>query len=110
MALPFVVHRTQWTIDRLIDHVDHLVETIGIRHVCLGGDFVRQLERSGAFGAEALAQATEIERLAGPEDYPNLFDALRRRGYGDADLRAIASENLLRVLRRTLPAAAPGLS
>jgi membrane dipeptidase len=102
MALPFVVHPTEWTIDRLIDHVDHLVETIGIRHVSLGGDFARQLERSGAFGVAAVAQATEIERLAGPEDYPNLLEALRERGYGDADLRAIASENLLRVLRRTL--------
>jgi membrane dipeptidase len=104
MALPFVVHPAEWTIDRLIDHVDHLVKTIGIRHVSLGGDFARQLERSGALGVAAVAQATEIERLAGPEDYPNLFEALRRRGYGDADLRAIASENLLRVLRRTLPA------
>jgi NAD(P)-dependent dehydrogenase (short-subunit alcohol dehydrogenase family) len=32
-----------------------------------------------------------------------LFEALRNRGYGEADLRAIASENLVRVLRRTLP-------
>jgi membrane dipeptidase len=104
MALPFVVHPSEWTIDRLIDHVDYLVETIGIRHVGLGGDFARQLERSGAFGVAAVAQATEIEGLAGPEDYPNLVAALRARGYGDDDLRAIASENLMRVLRRTLPA------
>ena len=104
MALPFVVHDDEWTIPRLIDHVDHLVKTVGIRHVSLGADFVRQLERSGAFGAEGLELATEIEGLAGPEDYPNLFAALRERGYGDGDLRAIGSENLLRVLRRALPA------
>jgi membrane dipeptidase len=104
MALPFVVHESEWTIERLIDHVDHIAETVGIRHVCLGGDFCRQLERSGAFGAEAVAYGTEIERLAGPQDYPNLFAALRQRGYGDDDLRAIASDNLVRVLRRTLPA------
>jgi membrane dipeptidase len=104
MALPFVVHESQWTIERLIDHVDHIVETVGIRHVCLGGDFCRRLERSGAFGAHAVANGTEIERLAGPEDYPNLFAALRERGYGDDDLRAIASENLVRVLQATLPA------
>ena len=42
--------------------------------------------------------------LAGPEDYPNLLDALRERGYSAEDVCAIASENLLRVLRRTLPA------
>ena len=44
-----------------------------------------------------------IDGLGGPEDYPALFEALRNRGYGDAELRAIASENLLRVLRGTLP-------
>jgi membrane dipeptidase len=50
-----------------------------------------------------MAAGTEIEGLAGPEDYPRLFEALSDRGYSDADLHAIASENLLRVLRRTLP-------
>ncbi len=104
MALPFVVHDSEWTIPRLIDHVDHLVQTIGVRHVCLGGDFARQLERSGAFGTAAVGLATEIEGLAGPEDYPRLLEALGARGYGDDDLRAIGSGNLLRVLRRTLPA------
>jgi microsomal dipeptidase-like Zn-dependent dipeptidase len=44
-----------------------------------------------------------IEGLGGPEEYPALIEALRNRGYGEADLRAIGSENLLRVLRRTLP-------
>jgi membrane dipeptidase len=103
MALPFVVHDSEWTIARLVDHVDHLVQTVGVRHVCLGGDFVRQLERSGAFGVAATTAATEIAGLAGPEDYPRLFEALSDRGYGDDDLRAIGSENLVRVLRRALP-------
>jgi membrane dipeptidase len=107
MALPLVVHPSEWTIARLVDHVDHLVETIGVRHVCLGGDFARQLELSGAFGASGLQVATEIEGLSGPEDYPRLFEALRDRGYGEADLLAIASENLLRVLQRTLARPTP---
>lgn len=104
MALPFVTHPSEPTIARLIDHVDHLVATIGVRHVCLGGDFARQIEQSGAEGVEGLASTQAIEGLGGPEEYPNLFACLRERGYGEADLRAIGSENLLRVLRRTLPA------
>jgi membrane dipeptidase len=104
MALPFVTDPDEPTVGRLIDHVDHLAETIGIEHVCLGGDFVRQLELSGAFGVAEMALETELEGLAGPAEYPRLFEALRARGYAEADLRAIASENLLRVLRRTLPA------
>ena len=50
MPLPFVVHESEGTIARVIDHVDHLVQTIGVRHVCLGGDFARQIELSGAEG------------------------------------------------------------
>jgi membrane dipeptidase len=103
MALPLVVHESEWTVARLIDHVDHLVQTIGVRHVCLGADFVRQIEHSGAEGVAGLASRMALEGLTGPEDYPRLFEALGERGYAEADLRAIASENLLRVLRRTLP-------
>jgi membrane dipeptidase len=102
MPLPFVVHDSEPTLARVIDHVDHLVETIGVRHVCLGGDFAQQIELSGAEGVAGFDSAGAIEGLAGPEDYPNLLEALRERGYSEADVRAIASENLLRVLRRTL--------
>ena len=102
MALPFVMHESERSLSYLVDHVDHLAQTIGIAHICLGADFVRQLEQSGAFGIVEPHMA--IDGLTGPEDYPALFEALRNRGYGEADLQAIGSENLLRVLRRTLPA------
>ncbi len=102
MALPFVMHESERSISYLVDHVDHLRRTIGMAHICLGGDFAQQIEQSGAWGAPD-DPPMAIDGLAGPEDYPALFEALRNRGYGEADLRAIASENLLRVLRRTLP-------
>jgi membrane dipeptidase len=102
MALPFVMHESEKSISYLVDHVDHLAQSIGIDHVCLGADFARQIERSGAEGVP-VEPVMAVDGLGGPEEYPALFEALRNRGYGDADLRAIASENLLRVLRRTLP-------
>jgi membrane dipeptidase len=104
MALPFVMHETEKSISYLIDHVDHLAQSIGIAHICLGGDFARQIDLSGAFGVP-VEPVMAVDGLGGPEEYPALFEALRNRGYGDADLRAIASDNLLRVLRRTLPEA-----
>jgi microsomal dipeptidase-like Zn-dependent dipeptidase len=45
-----------------------------------------------------------IEGLEGPEDYPNLVDALRRRGYDGERLDAILGGNLVRLFRRGLPA------
>lgn len=117
MAVPLVVHPTEWTIERLVDHVDHLRDTIGLRHVALGGDFARQIVAAGAIataglapppgapgtGAEAMDLEAVVDGLAGPEDYPNLVAALARRGYAETEIAKICFENLVRVLRRTLP-------
>ena len=45
-----------------------------------------------------------IEGLEGPEGYPNLVEALRRRGYEGERLEAILCGNFTRLLRRGLPA------
>jgi membrane dipeptidase len=111
MALPLVVDPDMPTIDRLIDHVEHAVEVMGIEGVALGGDFMRQLVRSGTFSdlptqtllppGESLDSA--LDELAGPEDYPNLVAALERRGFRGDDLERILWRNLVRVVRRALP-------
>ena len=36
-------------------------------------------------------------------DFPNLVEALRRRGYADGDLLAVLRGNFLRVFRQALP-------
>jgi membrane dipeptidase len=110
MALPIVVDPKRPTIDRLVDHVEHAVEVMGVEHVGLGGDFIRQVAL--ALGLPDLPAmmlpdggtiADPIEGLAGPEDYPALVDALRGRGFDGEALDAILSGNLLRLLRRALP-------
>lgn len=65
------------------DHIDHVVELVGIDHVGLGSDF------------DGIGQAP-----IGLEDvskYPNLLAELLRRGYSEDDIRKICGENLLRV-------------
>jgi membrane dipeptidase len=112
MALPLVIDPDEPTIDRLIDHIDHAVSLMGIEGVALGGDFVRQLARSGAVYGEVthgLVPSGQdfdavIDELEGPEDYPKLVAALERRGYGGDDLERILWRNLVRVVRRALPA------
>ncbi|CAA9580465.1 MAG: Microsomal dipeptidase [uncultured Thermomicrobiales bacterium] len=70
----------------MADHVDYLVDRLGIDKVGLGSDF------DGATMPAELADATAL---------PNLFDVLRGRGYDDAALAQIGHGNWLRVLGRT---------
>ncbi len=72
------------TIDRLVDHIEHAVQVMGIDHVGLGSDF------DGISVLPApMKDATSL---------PDLVRALTARGYSDADVRKILGENFLRVL------------
>lgn len=110
MALPLVVDPERPTIDRLVDHVDHAVKVMGVEHVGLGADFIRQVAlalRLDDTAASLLPPGHKlsdpVEGLAGPEDYPALVETLGRRGYEGEALDAILCENLLGLLRRALP-------
>ena len=110
MLHPLAVDSAEPTLDRVVDHIDHAVELIGIEHVGLGSDFTRQLVRAlnwveppDALVPAGMKTDAAIEDLAGPEDFPNLVAALRRRGYEDDRLRALLGENFLRLFRRALP-------
>ena len=110
MLIPFAVGEPA-TLDRAIDHIEHAASVMGDRGVALGGDFTVQLEGATGIGRPdplipAGLLATGVEGLAGPEDYPALVDALRRRGWDGERLEGLLRGNLLRVLRRALPAGA----
>ena len=71
------------TLDRLLDHIEHAVQVMGIAHVGVGSDF------DGISVLPApLNDATSL---------PLLVAALRARGYGDSDVRMICGENFLRL-------------
>src|SRR5262249_25037019 len=48
MALASAVDPDNHDLDRYLDHVEHAISIAGPEHVCLGGDFMSQLLRSGA--------------------------------------------------------------
>ncbi|GAA1728589.1 dipeptidase [Isoptericola hypogeus] len=73
------------TLDDVVEHVEHVREVAGARHVGLGGDY----DGAGGFADE----------LADVSGYPNLLAALADRGWSDADLGALTSGNVLRALR-----------
>jgi len=71
-------------IERLVAHIDHAVQVMGVDHVGLGSDFD---------GISVLpAPMKDVTSL------PLVVAALRARGYSDDDVRKILGENFLRVL------------
>ena len=68
----------------IADHIDHVVDLVGIDHVGIGSDFD---------GIEVTPKGMEdISAI------PRLFDELRRRGYSQNDLVKISSDNFFRIL------------
>lgn len=75
------------TVQKVADHIDHVVNLVGIEHVGLGSDF-------DGVGP------TLPKGLKDVSDYPNLFAELLNRGYSEADIKKIASGNIFRVWNR----------
>jgi membrane dipeptidase len=73
------------TIDDVVAHIQHVREVAGIDHVGLGGDFD---------GVGSLPRDVE-----GVDAYPRILARLLAAGWSEADVRKLAGENVLRVMR-----------
>ena len=69
-------------IDSFIDHIDHIVDLVGIDYVGISSDF------GGGGGIEGWTNASQTF---------NITNSLLRRGYSKDEVNKIWSENLLRV-------------
>lgn len=73
------------TMADAIAHIEHIRKVAGIDHVGIGGDYD---------GIDSTPDGLEDVST-----YPALFAELAKRGWSDEDLRKLAGENLLRVMR-----------
>jgi len=71
-------------VSRIVDHIDHIVNLVGVDHVGIGSDF------DGV-------QITTSD-LANVAELPNLTKELLRRGYSESDVDKILGGNMLRVM------------
>ena len=77
--------RPNATLQQVADHIEHVRDIAGVDHVGIGSDF------DGIdFGPVGLEDTSK---------FPDLFAELIRRGWSDPDLKKLAGQNLLRVLR-----------
>ncbi|ABR49217.1 Membrane dipeptidase [Alkaliphilus metalliredigens QYMF] len=87
------------SIEKLADHVEYIVNIVGIEHIAFGFDFCEFLED------ETLQEDEPKKETKGFEDttcVPKLIKVLKERGYTEAMLRKIAYENLMRVFKETI--------
>ncbi|MGQ9620461.1 MAG: dipeptidase [Bacteroidales bacterium] len=73
------------TVKDAVDHIDHVVQIIGIDHVGIGSDF------DGGGGIEGCRTVSEMK---------NITIELVRRGYTRRDIEKIWGGNVMRVMRR----------
>jgi len=97
-------------IERLIDHIDYLVDLVGISHVGLGPDFldyfVEFLEEMLKNNSQNNGDLPDVVKygcvLKDPSELPKLIDLLQKRGYSDKEIGKIQHENFLRVFNEVL--------
>ena len=71
-------------VETVANHVDHVVQLIGINHVGIGSDF-------DGVGDSLPTGLKDVSQ------YPNLIYALLKRGYTEADIEKICYKNVWRV-------------
>lgn len=80
-------HERTWPeVADVANHIDHVVELVGVDHVGFGSDF------------DGVGDSLPIG-LKSAADLPNLFLELLERGYTESDIEKIASGNIMRVWR-----------
>ncbi len=82
----FVTDNETATISDVANHIEHVRDVAGIDHVGIGSDF--DGISSTPVGLEDVST------------FPSLFAELSCRGWSDQDMRKLAGENVLRVMRQ----------
>lgn len=85
---PSFIHPSYATVERVVDHIDHIVKLSGPDHVGLGSDF-----DGIASTPVGLEDASKI---------PNITRELLKRQYSEGDIRKILGENHLRLFKQVI--------
>ncbi len=79
-------------LEIMVNNIDHICQLAGnTKHAAIGSDL------DGAFGTEQCPY--DLKTIADIQKVPVL---LKKRGYSDKDIESIASENLIRFMRKAL--------
>jgi membrane dipeptidase len=95
------------TIERVVDHYEHIADVAGIEHVGVGPDFIVDVfadlyPADVDLTTEGLDPTARIPGLYASRHLPRLTAALLERGFGEHDVGLILGENFLRLFREVL--------
>lgn len=79
-------------VERVADHIDHVVKLVGVDHVGIGSDY------------DGVGDSLPVG-LKDVSQYPNLIYELLKRGYSPTDIEKICSGNVFRVWNQVITAA-----
>ncbi|MGY5859756.1 MAG: membrane dipeptidase [Candidatus Thorarchaeota archaeon] len=79
-------------LDRLVDHIDRIVELTSIENVALGPDFFQYL----------MPELDYVGNVIGPADLVRVPPILENRGYSEKEISKICHENLVRFISSSL--------
>ena len=93
----------QPTLDKLVDHISHIADLVGIDHVGLGLDFVKDdgplYPEDEIFG---VGENRLIPGFENEDDLPNITECLVKRGFREDDIVKVLGGNFLRLLKAVL--------
>lgn len=79
-------------VERVADHIDHVVKLVGVDHVGIGSDY------------DGVGDSLPLG-LKDVSTYPNLIFVLLKRGYSPEDIEKICSGNVFRVWNKVIEVA-----
>lgn len=99
-AWPEFIDEQHPTAEKLIDHIDYIVNLVGVDYVNFGFDFCNYLTPESLSFSECASTATlDLEDAS---KIPNLLTSLQKRGYKKEDIEKIAYKNIMRVMQAVL--------
>ncbi|OPJ55299.1 dipeptidase [Alkalithermobacter paradoxus] len=99
-AWPHFVDKKSPSVEKMADHIDYIVNLIGVDYVGLGFDFCEFIsnEATPVFNQNA----NIIDGLYHQGHVQSIMNVLAGRGYTESDLRKIGYENFFRVFKEIL--------
>jgi membrane dipeptidase len=98
MAFPTMIDPVNPTVERVLDHIEHIINIAGINHVGFGADFSDYIEWSAEeAGDEYVKKRPTTKGLEDVTKLPNLVKGMIDRGYSMQDVRKFLGDNFLRV-------------